>query len=356
MSTTNTAKQHDPDAAWGTKTAKDGGEESFYGYHEHTLVRVPTGNQPKDTEPRLIARFELTPADDDIVEVSLSLLDRLPTPASVLIADRHYQYKAVQRWRDQLVERGIEQVFDLRADQHGFTELNHTRWAAGWPHCPATPDHYGTIPRPAANATTKEKQTFRRRINLRQQYAFRRVTSPDPDGTARWECPALAGSIGCPLRPGTVEAHMELGGTIIDNPPDPTSPDFPTCCSQRTITLKPGPLRKLIQTHYWGSETWEHEYAKRTYVEGSYGNRKNPSTEDLRRGHLRITGIAAVQVATAMSAAAYNLRILRNWHQRTNLGNDNHPLLQADQEFYGWTALTKQEAETRAKTHVHQPT
>ena len=191
--------------------------------------------------------LELTPADEDVVDVGLSLLDRLTTPANVLIADRHYQYKAVERWRDQLVERGIEQIFDLRADQHGFTELNPTRWAAGWPHCPATPDHYGTIARSAPNAAKKDKETFRRRINLRQQYAFRRVTSPDADGTARWECPAVAGSIGCPLRPGSVEAHMELGGTIIDNPPDRHSPDFPTCCAQRTVTLKPGPLRKLMQ-------------------------------------------------------------------------------------------------------------
>jgi hypothetical protein len=83
------AKQHDPDAAWGTKTAKDGREEGFYGYHEHTLVSAPSGNQPKDAEPRLIVRFELTPADEDIVDVSLSLLDRLATPADVLIVDRH---------------------------------------------------------------------------------------------------------------------------------------------------------------------------------------------------------------------------------------------------------------------------
>ncbi len=344
-------KQHDPDANWGSKTAKDGSAESYFGYQEHTLVRVPTAQQDKDAEPRLIARFELTPAIADLAEVSLSLIDRASPAPEVLIADRLYQYQDVERWRDKLAERGVTQVFDLRADQHGFTELDHTRWAAGWPHCPATPDDLGTILRPAPNASKKDKETFRRRIKLRQRYAFRRVTSYSADGTARWECPAMAGTAGCPLRPGTVEAHVELGGVIIENPPDPTGEDFPTCCSQRTVTINPGRLRKLQQDDYWGSDTWERENAKRTYVEGSYGNRKNPSTEDLRRGHVRLTGIAAVQVATAMAAAAYNLRMLRNWHDRTGAGDDDHPLLEPAEETYGWVYLTQTEAEARAATH-----
>lgn len=349
------AKQHDPDAAWGVKTSKHGKDESFYGYHEHTLVRVPDRNQEKDTEPRLIARFELTPADEDVVEVSFSLLDRVGTPVRKLLVDRHYPYKTVERWRDPLIERGTEQVFDLRVDQHGFTELDHTRWAAGWPHCPATPDHLDTILRPAPNAPKSESQVFRNRIAERRKYAFRRVTTPGTDGTARWECPAVAGAVGCPLRPGTVEAQLELGGPIIKDHPDPQNPDFPTCCTQRTVTLQPGPLRKLMQADYWGSDEWEDDYKKRTYVEGTYGNRKNRSTEDLTRGHLRISGIAPVQIATAMAAVAYNLRMLRNWHERTGLrDDDHHPLLKADEEAYDWAYLTPAQAAALAGVYGAQ--
>lgn len=135
---------------------------------------------------------------------------------------------------------------------------------------------------------------------------------------------------------------------IVENAPDPASPDFPTCCSQRTVTINPGPLRKLMQEHYWGSETWEIEYAKRTYVEGAYGNRKNPSTEDVRRGHHRLAGIAMVHIAIAMSAAAYNLRILRNWHRKHGLGDPDHPLLREPEETGGWVYISPDDAESRA--------
>lgn len=167
------SNQHDPDAAWGVKTKKSGGEETFFGYHEHTVVRVPHGKQERGAEPRVIARFELIPANTDFVDVSLSLLDRLARPAEKLIVDRLYPYATPDRWRDPLVDRGIDQIFDLRSDQHGFVELNSTRWAAGWSHCPATPDQYGTIPRPLPSATAEEKRKYRRRIAARQQWAFR---------------------------------------------------------------------------------------------------------------------------------------------------------------------------------------
>ena len=50
-----------------------------------------------------------------------------------------------------------------------------------------------------------------------------------------------------------------------------------------------------------------------------------------------------------MTAAAYNLRMLRNWDERTGLGDDDHPLLEPDEEFYGWVALTKEEADARVR-------
>ena len=89
----------------------------------------------------------------------------------------------------------------------------------------------------------------------------------------------------------------------------------------------------------------------RTYVEGTYGNRKNRSTEDLTRGYFRITGLALVNIATAFAAVSYNLRILRNWQERTGLGDPTHPLLQPEPENYGFVCLTKEQAEHIADAH-----
>ena len=164
----------------------------------------------------------------------------------------------------------------------------------------------------------------------------------------------MAGKVGCPLRAGTVDAALALGQPIIESPPDPESPDFPVCCTQRTVQVTPPPkVRKLMQPHYWGSSDWEYEYNKRMYVEGSYGNRKNPSTENMRRGHLRLTGLALVNIATGLAATAYNLRMIRNWHERTGLGREDNPLLEPEGEDFGFVCLTRQQAEVLGLSFAH---
>jgi hypothetical protein len=346
------AQSSDRDAHGGSKTRKDGKTESFFGYEEHTIVRAPHGSGDPDIEPRLIARLEITPASVDIVDVTLDLLDRLTTPPEVLSADRHYHYKKTERWRQPLADRGIQPVHDLRVDEHGFTDFADMRWAAGTPHCPATPDALGTILRPAPNAPKAEHQAFAAAIERREQFAFRRNKTPDVNGKAQWECPAVSGKLGCPLRQFTVEAAMTNGAEIVENPPEPDDDSF-KCCTQRTVQVTPpAPIRKLMQHHYWGSEEWCQEWRKRTYVEGSYGNRKNPSTENVRRGHIRVMGLLMTNLLMAMAAASYNLRMLRNWQERTGLGDSSHPLLQSENGPTRFTFLDDAALEQLIESHL----
>ena len=330
-------KRHDPDARWGVKTGKTGKKEPFYGYEENTLVQGPDDGQDADAEPRLIRRFTVTPAGTDVVVPSLSLVDRSPVKVRTLIVDRHYSYKDPDRWWDELLDRGIDQVQDLRGDEHGFTEHDRMRLAAGDLHCPATPDPLGTIKRPApADATKLAVDEFKQLIGTRAAYLMRRITAVGRTGKVRVQCCALAGTIGCPLRPGTVEAALELGLPVVENPPDPDGPEgLPLCCTQTTVTTTlPGKKRKHVQKEYWGSKRWWNKWKKRTYVEGSYGNRKNSATEDLRRGQFAVVGLHWVSLVMTMNNASYNLRMLRNWHERTGLGDPDHPLLAAPPETY----------------------
>lgn len=330
-------KRHDPDARWSLKTGKNGEKQAFFGYEEHTLVQVPDRDDKADVEPRLIRRFSVTPAGVDVVDPSLSVIDRSPVKITTLIVDRHYSYKDPDRWWDELWDRGIEQVQDLRDDEHGFTEHDRMRLAAGDLHCPATPDDLGTIKRPAPGDATKlAVGAFKKRISTRAAYVMRRITAVDRDGKVRVQCCALAGTIGCPLRPGTVEAAIALGLPVVENPPDPNGPEgLPRCCTQTTVTTKlPAKKRKHVQKEYWGSVRWWNKWRKRTYVEGSYGNRKNSATEDLRRGQFAVVGLHWIFLVMTMTNASYNLRILRNWHARTGLGDPDHPLLaKAPQSF-----------------------
>jgi hypothetical protein len=87
------------DSAWGYKTAKAGGTEIFFGFDIHAVVRVPN-NSRQNEEPVLIESMMLTPAGSDIVEPSLTLIDRIIKRGKVirfLIADRHYNAKRVVR-------------------------------------------------------------------------------------------------------------------------------------------------------------------------------------------------------------------------------------------------------------------
>lgn len=338
----------DPDASWGIKTSKSGKLERFFGYHEHTSVQVPSPRQTVNDVPPLIRAFELTPANNDVVDVSLHVLDASGQQVADLLVDTHYSYKLTERWSGPLYDRGIRQHLDLRAPDQGFTESDMVRWAAGWPHCPATPDAHGTIIAPAPNDAARDAKmkVFFEKIERREVYAFRRVTSPDRDGTARYECPAEANKIGCPLRQATVEVAVSSGRSVVENPPERNGPEgLPRCCTQRTVTLTPpAGHAKLVQPHYWGSRAWHRTYRNRTYVEGSYGNRKNPSTEALRRGQFRVVGLPWVHINMAAVNSSYNLRILRNWHDRTGKGPADHPLLTSDPERSNIVYLTDEEA------------
>lgn len=337
-------KSHDPDAAWGGKTSKSGKNEMFYGYHEHTLV-LAAGPAQTRTEPPLIRRLELTPASHDVVDVSLRLVDSLDSDVDQLLVDLHYSYKKPERWLLRLIERGIRQIHDLRSDEQGFYEYQQMRFAAGCAHCPSTPDTLGIIPKPGPFASADTIEYFHGEVERRYPYALRVVNQLDTKGAIRYQCPALAGKVGCPLRAGTVETALDLGLPVIENPPaPPPGGTLPACCTQETVKVRPPEkIIKHAQPLYWGSRQWRQTYAKRTYVEGSYGNRKNPSTENMRRGIFRCVGIVWANLTIGMSAASYNQRMLRNWHTRTG-GHTDHPLLAPDDENHGFVYLTPEQA------------
>lgn len=327
-------RRRDVDAAWGVKTKKNGQNEVFFGYEMHAFAQTPQLTDPRASDetngaPPLLTRFELTPAGTDVVDVSLNLLDRHHVDIKDLIVDRHYHYKTPDRWKAKLDRRGVRQHLNLRKDEHGFTEYQRMRFAAGSAHCPATPDDLGTIERPNAGETSGFEE-FSRKIAVRERYAMQPHTKPDEHGTHRVKCPAVAGKVGCPLRPDTEAVAIELGLPLVENPPshEPGGEPLPACCTQETVTVSFDPnddaqarLYKLQQQHYWGSEAWERVWSKRTYIEGLFGNVKNPGTENLRRGHFQIFGLVWVHIVLGLAAASYNLRMLDNWAAR----NPGHP-------------------------------
>lgn len=75
------------DRAWGGKTGKDGETTLFFGYKAHVMVNT---NDPKRKNARsiLIQALELTPASQDIVDVSLRLIDEIRARGPLHASDR----------------------------------------------------------------------------------------------------------------------------------------------------------------------------------------------------------------------------------------------------------------------------
>lgn len=129
------------DAAWGYKTGKDGRKEVGYDFHEHTIVRVPDFDAAPRSEPLLVDGFVLTPANADVVDASLDLIDRIRARHSfkLLLGDLLYSNLRADRWAYPLAQRGIEQALRLRSDQHKAVDIQGAQMQHAWLHCPRAP-------------------------------------------------------------------------------------------------------------------------------------------------------------------------------------------------------------------------
>ena len=342
------------DARWGYKTAKSGESEKYFGYDVETITRVPKIRNLENevrTEPALIQSLVVIPASVNMVNPCLRMIDRMAgqkiTVGSLLV-DRAYSHKKYVTWATELIRRGISQVIDLRDDDQGFKDWSGMKIAASWAHCPSTPNRLGEILTLGPKPTEEASKAFTANIMERQAYAAQRVSPLSADGKIRFSCPAKNGTIGCPLREGTVATAISLGLPVVSNPPGEIG--RPSICSQETVQLRVETegeqiAMKLNQKHYWGSPAWRLSYNRRTYVEGTFGVFKSATATGHDRGTHQFQGLPLVTISVAVSAAVTNLRLLRKWNEETGLGDPLNPLLIPDPEFHGLLELNAEGAQ-----------
>lgn len=342
------------DASWGYKTAKNGESETFFGYDAETICRVPKIRLEKGelrSEPNLIESLVVIPGATNIVNPCLRMIDRMTErglKVGNLLVDRNYSYKEFTGWAIELIKRNISQVADMHLNDQKFRDWDGIKIAAGWAHCPCTPDRLGNIPSPGPTATEEEEAIFLANIQERQAYAAQKVSPLSVDGKIRFSCPALNGTLGCPLREGSVATAISLGLPIIDNPPNEIG--RPAICTQQTVQLHVKSkdeqiAMKVSQKNYWGSKAWSTNYRRRTYIESCFGVFKSSTGTGHYRGTHQFQGLPLVTIAIAVSAAATNMRLLRSWHSQTSLGDPEHELLIPDAEFFGLKELTQNSAQ-----------
>lgn len=178
---------------------------------------------------------------------------------------------------------------------------------------------------PAVATSMKQLDEYQQLIAERQRYALRRVhAKPKADGTMRYECPASAGRVACPLKQKSLTIASSKGVILPTNvPPAGAQGDI---CKQATITvdlndpaaLEPemGYVGGLYQKHPFGSDAHYDSMKRRAYVEGAFGNIKNEAEQSLRRPSIRVMGHAKMSLVTVFVVAAANLRMGRNWLRR----------------------------------------
>ena len=100
----------------------------------------------------------------------------------------------------------------------------------------------------------------------------------------------------------------------------------------------PGPaLAKLRQQEYWGSSAWIASYSRRSHIEGIFGNLRNPSTQNIKRGFCRVVGLVKTSLMLTFQAVAANIRLIRQWSRRT--GDVTDPLSELMPENFGFEEL-----------------
>ncbi len=336
------------DAAWGYKTGKDGQKEVGYGFHQHTVVRTADPNSTGRPEPLLVEGLVVVPANEDVVEASLRLLDRVQHRSRItrVAGDLLYTNLKADRWAVPLAQRGIEQILAMREDGGGCVDINGAVMQYGWMHCPAAP--MDQRPLPASFARDEDDDHYDAVDEFKANWAFdRKESGLGRNPSSKWICPAVAGRTGCWARGNdNVTVAGEAGLPIITPPEDwRTRP----CCTNKTMDFTPDPTnphhqRKLMQREYVGTRRWRRAFNLRSSVEGAFGILKNPSRQRMRRGQNRLPGLAMANLINGLKAAVFNEEQLRSWHEDTGLGPVDHPLLQPDPHDWGFTDLTEDQA------------
>lgn len=338
----------DPDAAWSGKTSKNGGVQRFCGYYLSVMCAVPRAKKGDDPTTRapIIRRLELTRSTDDVVPVTLRMIDSMKTRVKQVLVDRHYSFKNLERWGQPLTERGINQVLDLRSDEYQVLRMPEATLAGGCAFCPAMQTQALEEQRPNLFASHDEHKGYMIRRDELRKKAFRVKERISVTNSVKLSCPALGDNptVACPFRPNSMLVAAERGLEIMntDNLELEPGQERPRCCTQDSFRLTfPESAAKLYQNTPWGTSEWYEEYGGRSYVEGVFGNLKNPRTENLSRGSIQKSGMVWTELVIALMAAVYNIRVIRNRHERMENDPIDHPLLSDDEESTAHISLTK---------------
>jgi hypothetical protein len=304
----------DPEASWGHRKNNllRSEDELFYGYYlsAGVMMREETG----PAVPEFARRAALSSCRHDPVRAFAPVLTAMPgqgIPLGDILDDSGYSHRDAAAWAIPLRAAGAQLVQDLHPHDRGPKGTHDGAIISnGCLYCPQTPRPLLELGPLARTATTQQAADHDRQTAEMARYKLGRITTDDPDGYHRVQCPAAMGKIRCPLRPPSMA--LDRGRPEILQPPQ----DPQACCTQQTITVPPEVTAKTAQKHDYPSAAWRRSYARRTGAERGFATAKDPATNDISRGWCRLMGLAPLMLFVTTLLIVRNQRILTAWNTR----------------------------------------
>ena len=304
----------DPDASWGHRASHAIGvnDELFYGYYPQIATMVREEHGPP--VPELARRLLVTSCHVDPPRAFVAVLQRMHHTGITIgdtLADSGYAHRIATHWALPLRQLGARLTTDLHPHDRGPKGTYAGAIIAnGNLYCPCTPTallDIGPLARHADAAATAAHDTA---TSETARYKLRRLTSNDPDGYHRVQCPAAAGKLRCPLRPESM--RLSLDRPEILNPPAHPA----RCCTQQTVTVPAEINAKTAQNHDYPGRAWRASYARRSAAERTNATIKDPATNNIGRGWCRSTGLTAITLFLTCTLIVRNQRVIGAFETR----------------------------------------
>ena len=284
----------------------------FFGYYLSAANMVREEHGP--TVPELARRMTLCSCELDPVRALAAVLLRMPAAGIGLgdiLDDSGYAHRDAEAWAIPLRAAGAQLVQDLHPHDRGPKGTHDGAIIAnGNLYCPATPKPLLELGPLAPAATAEETAAHDQQTAELARHKPGPISADDADGYHRVMCPAAAGKIRCPHRPGSMK--LDRSRPEILAPPEHP----PACCAQQTITVPPAVAAKTRQKHDYPSREHRISYARRTGSERTFSTIKDPATTSIGRGWCRLMGVTPLELWLACLLTVRNQRILAAYDAR----------------------------------------
>lgn len=303
----------------------------FFAYDVHLIVAADDRPGIKQHLPSVPLAMTLTRPGEDPAGSARRMFasaEERGHETAWLSGDALYSNQNENEYQIPALEAGRKVIMTYTDGNLGKRESHESgaHLVEGWYFCPS-------MPKSLVNATIDlrkgriTKETWRKRIEQRQDYRMRRAEKADEAGFERFRCPAAGTSpiAVCPFKAKSLEERptRQPDGTSVDtrveidpsNLPTETDGKKPQVCRQDKVRIHVTDGAKYRQTLQYGTDEHYTLYnLMRQSQEGEHGRFKDEAYEAFgSTGKRRMRGRAVQSVFAAFLLAASAVRKIRTF-------------------------------------------